>query len=61
MVDRPLFATGATLMFDPPSLAPGSYSASVAIASNAADGTVAVAVDSTVVTEEHPHHLPGHR
>jgi uncharacterized protein (TIGR03437 family) len=38
-------ATGATLMFDPGSLAPGSYSAPVAIASNAANGTVAVPAD----------------
>ena len=48
------FAAGATLMFDPGSLAPGSYSASVAIASNAANGTITVPVDFTVVAKGAP-------
>jgi uncharacterized protein (TIGR03437 family) len=48
------FATGATLMFDPGSLAPGSYSASVAIASNGANGTITVPVDFTVVAKGAP-------
>jgi uncharacterized protein (TIGR03437 family) len=48
------FSTGATLAFDPASLAPGSYSASVAIASNAANGTITVPVDFTVVAKGAP-------
>ncbi|HTP33546.1 MAG TPA: hypothetical protein VMJ75_15310 [Candidatus Acidoferrales bacterium] len=48
------FATGATLTFDPGSLAPGAYSGSVAIASNAANGTITVPVDFTVVAKGAP-------
>jgi len=48
------FATGATLTFDPGSLAPGAYTGSVAIASNAANGTITVPVDFTVVAKGAP-------
>jgi uncharacterized protein (TIGR03437 family) len=48
------FATGATLTFDPGSLAPGAYSGNVAIASNAANGTVTVPVDFAVVAKGAP-------
>lgn len=48
------FASGATLTFDPGSLAPGAYSGSVAIASNAVNGTITVPVDFTVVAKGAP-------
>jgi uncharacterized protein (TIGR03437 family) len=48
------FAGGAQLAFDPGTLAPGTYSGSVAIASNAANGTITVPVDFTVVPKGPP-------
>ena len=48
------FAGGAQLAFDAGSLAPGTYSGSVAIASNAANGTITVPVDFTVVPKGPP-------
>lgn len=48
------FATGATLTFDPRSLAPGAYSGSVALNSNAANGAITIPVDFTVVAKGNP-------
>jgi uncharacterized protein (TIGR03437 family) len=48
------FASGAVLKFTVGDLAPGSYSGSVTIASNAANGSITVPVDFTVVAKGSP-------
>lgn len=48
------YAGGALLKLDPADLSPGSYSGSVAIASNAANGSITVPVDFEVVAKGAP-------